>query len=404
MVICLGKRAKDYDEVKPLIDLCKAGRLFDVQAWIMDGKPINLPPPSPINARKNCPLQVSIEKGFHSLVQVLLEGGAIVQDGSYNALEQGVGKRRLDLIELLVENGADVRSVKMTRVFDSWEPAIMEYFIDQGADVETGYPLARALCWRIRTALGVFKRHKDRFPSFQDQVNMALRHHCKERNLKWVSLLLWAGADPFAKGPDSPDLDPDPDEDLCALEYAALYQHFEVFKLRKIRISPDHPIAIDLLRTACRADKADFLVELLDQGFTPIDQKDHGSSLIQNCIESMQWSFDYDRFDRERNNRDIDSDSSREALRMIDILAKHGAKWMPTEPQQINDARRSLLKMSVDYTVEFVRIMSKYDACTRDTIEQLLRTPTIRQHVAKYQSRIQELIKRFTLTPDNLNA
>jgi len=44
-VIRSDKRANDYDEIKPLIDLCKAGRLFDVQDWITDGKPINPPPP-----------------------------------------------------------------------------------------------------------------------------------------------------------------------------------------------------------------------------------------------------------------------------------------------------------------------------------------------------------------------
>jgi hypothetical protein len=229
MVIKSKKRAEDYDDIKPLIDLCKAGRLFDVQAWIADGKPINPPPVPAKGARKKCPVQVAIDSGFHSLLQVLLERGAIVQDGSFNALDQALRNRRLDLIKLLVENGADVRSVDMACVFDTWDPAIMEYFIDQGADVETGYPLAGALCWKIRTALGVFIRHKDRFPSFHSQINMALRHHCKEGDLKWVSLLLWAGADPFAKGPDSSD--EDPDEDLCALEYAALYKHFDIFKL-----------------------------------------------------------------------------------------------------------------------------------------------------------------------------
>jgi len=45
MVTRSEKRANDYEEIKPLIDLCKAGRLFDVQAWIADGKPINPPPP-----------------------------------------------------------------------------------------------------------------------------------------------------------------------------------------------------------------------------------------------------------------------------------------------------------------------------------------------------------------------
>jgi hypothetical protein len=117
--------------------------------------------------------------------------------------------------------------------------------------------------------------------------------------------------------------------------------------------------------------------------------------LIQTCIQCLQWSFDYDWFTRERNSKDIDTSRSRETLKMIHILAKHGAKWRPAERYQINDARRSLLKMSLDYTVEFVWIMAKYDGCSRDTIEQLLRTPTIRRHVTKHQPRIQELLKDF---------
>ncbi len=207
MEISSKKRAKDYDDIKPLVELCKAGRLFEVQAWIAAGNPVNPPPPPDKGARRKCPLQLAVEMRFHSLVQVLLEGGAMINDGSYNALEQALSKRRLDLIELLVGNGADIKSVEMTSVFCTWDPAIMEYFIGQGADVEAGYPLAEALSWKIQTALGVFKRHKDRFPSFQKQVNMALRHHCMEGNLKWVSLLLWVGADPFAKGPTSPEED-----------------------------------------------------------------------------------------------------------------------------------------------------------------------------------------------------
>jgi hypothetical protein len=246
----------------------------------------------------------------------------------------------------------------------------MEYFIEQGADVKAGYPLAEALCWKILTALGVPKRHKAHFPSFQDQVNMALRHHCKEGNLKWVSLLLWAGADLFAKGPDSPGQDPDPEEDLCALEWAALYKHFYIFKLKKIKISPDHPLASDLLKNACRADKADLLVELLEQGFNPAVQKDHGSSLIQTCLQCLDWSFDFDWFTRKRKTKDIDSSLSRETLKMIHILAKHGANWLPTDRYQIDDTRRSLLKMSVDYTIEFVWIMAKYGSCDRDTIAE----------------------------------
>ena len=395
MVKAQQKRAKTYEEIKPLIDLCNAGKLFDVQAWIAAGKPVNLPLPSDQRARKKPPLQIAIEKGFHSLVQVLLEGGAEIEYSSYeNALLQALGKRRLDLIQLLVQHGADVRSVEMTSVFDSWDPAIMEYFIEHGADVETENPLAFALSYRIRTVLGVFKRHKDRFPSFQEQANIALRHHCKEGNLKWVSLLLWVGADPYAKGPDSPEAELDPDEDICALEYAALYKHFEIFKLKQIKIAPEHPIAQELLRNACRAENADFLIDLIKKGFNPAGQQDRGSSLIQTCIRCLTWSWDRFWLDRGRD-RDIDSSRSRETIKMIHILAQHGCKWMPGDSYEINDVRRCFLKMSNDYTVEFIWIMAKYNACGRESIEQLIRTPAIRKHIAKHQKRINELLEEF---------
>jgi hypothetical protein len=72
-------------------------------------------------------------------------------------------QRRFDLVRLLVEHGFDPASVDMAQVFDTWDPELMEYFIDRGADVVEGDPLARALCHRIRTALRIFKKCQDRF-------------------------------------------------------------------------------------------------------------------------------------------------------------------------------------------------------------------------------------------------
>ena len=91
----------------------------------------------------------------------------------------------------------------------------------------------------------------------------------------------------------------------------------------------------------------------------------------------------------------MDSSSSRETLKMIHILAKHGAKWMPTDRSEINNARGSLLKMKDDYTVEFVWIMARYNGCSRERVVQLLRTPKIRRHVAQHQPRIDELLEDF---------
>ena len=76
-------------------------------------------------------------------------------------MQHALWDESLDLVELLVDHGADYHSIDMEDVFDTWQPDIMRWFIENGADVETGNPLAQALCNRIRTALGIFRSYKD---------------------------------------------------------------------------------------------------------------------------------------------------------------------------------------------------------------------------------------------------
>lgn len=330
------KQAATYEEIVPLIELCKAGKLFEVQEWISAGKPLNPPPPASKKARKRSPLQVTIDLGFHSLVQLLLQGGAAVDEPRYSPLAHALHKRRLDLVELLVNHGADIHSVTMEEVFGTWNNDIVEFFINKGADLETGYPLAEALCSRIRTALAIFKRYEGRFPSFQEQVNIALRYHCKEGNLKWVSLMLWAGGDPHLKGPDAPGDDSEPEECHSALELAAIYDHLDIFKLKAIRLDPSHPGAGVLLSCVCYSAKPVLLGMFLERGFNPKSLDDKGSSLIQSLISRMSWNLN--RWTLTREEKYIDSFDSRGIMQMIHMLVRHGARWEPREKHEINYA------------------------------------------------------------------
>jgi hypothetical protein len=54
-------------------------------------------------------------------------------------------KRRLDIVKLLVEHGYDPTSIDARRVLSTWDPEIMEYFIESGCNLEIGNPLAWAL-------------------------------------------------------------------------------------------------------------------------------------------------------------------------------------------------------------------------------------------------------------------
>lgn len=392
------KRTETYEEIKPLIELCKAGKLFEAQEWIASGKPVN-GPQSLSGYRRKGPLEVAMDLGFHSLVQVLLEGGAAIDEPRYNPLQHALWNKRLDLIELLVDHGADYHSIDMEDVFDTWQPDIMRWFIENGADAETANPLAQALCNRIRTALGIFRSYKDRFSSFQEQANIALRYHCRKGNLKWVSLMLWAGADPYAKGPDSWHEDPDPECDQNALELSAGYEHFDVFNLKKIRLDPTNPDLKEILLEACCAKSSSLLEKLLKRGFNPCEYENSGTPLIQALLTRMDWHFGINHWDIWRTDRiakrNMDNEVSRERIKMIHILAKHGAKWLPKDRSEIGEARRSLLKMKSDYTVEFIWIMSKYEACKREDIEELIRTPSIRSLIYQSMARVNDLINNF---------
>lgn len=387
-------RTQTFDEIKPLVELCKSGKLFEVQAWISAGNPVNPPPPPAKGNRRRSPLEIAIDRGFHSLVKVLLDGGAIGDTEDCDCpLYQALEMRRLDLISLLVEHGFDAKSVDMVSVFRSWDPEIMEYFIERGADVDTGNPLAHALCERIQTALRILKRYRSRFASFQEQANIALRHHCKEGNLKWTSLMLWGGADPNSPGVTDPGEERDiDDEGLTAVGWAALYGHYDVLKLKKIKLSPNGRAAHEVLKYSCDGRGLEFVEKLLLKGIDPNDQEDGGCSIIQKLLEQMSWNFSAYRWSWNREQKHIDTDESREKIKALHLLVKHGARWIPRDRYEMNAARRSLLKLTPDYTIEFVWIMAKFHACAEESIQTLLRTPTIKSHISGHRERVGELL------------
>ncbi len=428
------RRSETYDEIKPLVELCKAGRLFEVQEWIATGNPVEPPLPESKKARRHTPLQYAIDFGFHSLVAVLLDGGADIENTSrYCPMNHAIAEKRFDIVRLLVDHGVDPTEVDMQTVFYSWDADMMEYFIEHGAEVEKGNPLAAAFTNKIRTALRIFKKYRDRFPSFQEQANIALRYHCKEGNLKWVSLMLWAGADPYASGTENYYEEPALEDDgLSAIGFAALYDHFEVFDLPQLKLDATHPAVVDIvtiassekgmelvgkllnkgidpnhpalrevIHCAYKEHGAKLLERLLKMGMTPNDQPNGGCSGIRDLLVGMDWEFPrYDPWTfgtTERKNRNIDTENARHRLKAIHLLAKHGARWVPKDQDEINSIRRTLMKMKADYTLEFIWIMSLYQSCTREAITELLRTSAIRAVVCWHAPRVTELLGRLPI-------
>src|SRR5712691_10243494 len=123
-------------EAKELLKLCKLGKLFEVQDWIASGKSLRVPADL-----KTTPLKVALDTGFYSLGELLVsnEPSQVLKN---QALHHALSHKRLDFIELLVSHGAEISSVPFVEVLPVWDPTIIRYFLDHGADFITGYPFA----------------------------------------------------------------------------------------------------------------------------------------------------------------------------------------------------------------------------------------------------------------------
>lgn len=369
-------------EFDSLTALCRAGRLFEVQEWIETGKPIAMPKELRPGSARRYPLRIAMDTGFHSLVQVLLEAGAPIREGAYDALEHAVNLRRADLAALLLAHGADVSSVSMRFVVEMWQAEIVDLFLANGASLAHDSPIAWGLIHKIRPVLGLVKRYASDRPDLMRQAELALRHHVLEGSGKWVALILWAGADPCARGParlGELDVEEEDWDYLSAVELALSYGQLDILKSKKLRaaMALNHAEPGRLLEQACHAADHQPLSLLLELGHEPGRLRDGGTAVIGRLLDSMSWGFPFTRMGTWSGSdaqAGIDSSRARERMKMLHMIVAKGAKWLPLDEQAIRDARRCLLRMAPAYVLEFVWLMQFYKAARRRDVQELLRT------------------------------
>jgi hypothetical protein len=368
-------------EAKELLRLCKSGRLFDVQDWIASGKSLCVPV-----ASKTTPLEVALDTGFHSLVELLVRNETS-QELKNDALQQAVSGKRLDLIELLDSHGAEVSSVPFIEVLRIWEPTIIRYFLDHGADFVTDSPFAVAFHEKIRTALRPWrecrKKYPDHAPQLQEQADRVLRHFCFEGELKWVSLLMWAGSNPRSSGPmfdDDDDDDDDPDGYITALDAATYSKDSQILK----RLKPD--VKIDnigtLLVNAARRGHASVVEYLLELGAKPNEKSNGGSSALDECLRGFRYEAPINFYQADHGRKPMASKYKvTERLKTVQLLLEQRALWRPDDKYQLTEARRGLFECEPEVTLDLVEQMVKHEACTQAALNNLLGTPAIKRHL-----------------------
>jgi hypothetical protein len=366
------------NEAKELVRLCRAGRLYEIERWINEGKSLEIPAATKRGKLRSL-LEIAVETRFHSLVELIAKHEAS-QSAKDDALREAVSSRSLDLVELLLANGADIKSVPLTHVLLTWEPTLIRFFLDHGADPVEGRPFAEAFGAKVRTSLRPFVEYKRAHPelgaALQEQLDCALRHFCGEGDLKWVSLLMWAGGDPRSRGPClEKEYTEDPECYTSGLEEACHSETLDV--LKKLKPDPSRDNLTELLGWAaiyCRKETLEYLMEI---GANQNDKANGGSSALDTVLREFR-AIRFDVYDWKRLKSKYDVSRSLDCVR---VLLAHGAIWNPEESYDLNCLRRTLLECEPEVTIELLKLFREYNACPAARVHRLLGTPRMKDHL-----------------------
>jgi hypothetical protein len=317
---------------------------------------------------------IAIEKGFHSLVEVLLSNGAPPDS---RALWCAVRWRRREILDLLFTYGADAKSVRFEHVISMSDPHIIRMFVDAGADIVTDYPLATGLIQSPHAFLRLCKELLPSQPELMFQVNMALRHFSHKGSMRGVSLMLWLGANPRAKVP----IEPTEEQDMWETSlFSALYNgQLEIVK--KLGLDPANDDIQEAFKWACHSSNVSLMKYVGDLGADPkrVDEQEH------TPLDALFWHL----------SLKFDFGSKYEALQCLQGLVKSGIKWTPVSADEVTKLRSLFYKLALCELFCLVKEMKEQLFCTDEVMIRLLDTAKMRQLVEQRIPALATLLPYF---------
>ena len=171
------------EELEELHRLCRLGRLYDIERWILAGRPLQLAAGSCADRRRQrTALEIALDRQDQALVLLLVANGYDLASEPECPLDSALRLRRGDLLDLLLEWGADPRRVDLDILFETYDSQLFERFRGLGVDLTAGHALAYALGYHTsnKPLLGFAKRHRLDEPRIQTALDIALAHHAVE--------------------------------------------------------------------------------------------------------------------------------------------------------------------------------------------------------------------------------
>ena len=361
--------AESYESIEELVVLCAQGKLYEVEQWIAEGKPIQCERMTDRKMRKKTtPLSVVVRKGFYSLAELLLVNGYNPNGDYYESLTPAVDTKNHSMVELLFRFGADPTAVDFSEVLGTFDRRLMDCFIAAGVDPCADNAVAKAFGPKARPLLGFVKTYKERFPGLQRQIDIALHSFVDEEDEKGVCLLLWLGANPYEDVPVNA-WDGDDEFFWCALETAMSRGNEDILlHLLKVPLPPSK--VKDLFRSISYRAHPEVVRRFLAAGADPNDHHE-GLHVLDGYVRDLSHRF----FQTRR------AEHVKHGLEALRLLAEAGAKW-DIDNKGIADIRRSILDAESSTVNTMLEIFRSHKVLNNEQLEELTRTPAIKRLMA----------------------
>lgn len=367
--------AQNYQYIEELVILCAQGKLYEVEKWIAEGKPIQCVRVTDKKMKKKpTPLRIAAARGFYSLAELLLVNGYNPNGDYYECLTPAVEARNQSMVELLLRFGADPSAVDFSDVLGSYNRELIDCFIAAGVDPCADNALAKALESKARPLLGFVKTYKERFPGMQRQVDIALHNFVDQEDVKGVCFMIWLGANPYVKVPRNGWEEDGNDDDMLwfALE-TAMIRGNEAIILNLLKV-PFPPETVQrLFRSTSFCAHPDVVKRLLKAGADPNDHVD-GRHVLDGHVRDLCHSF-YQMGRREH---------VKHGLASLRLIAEAGAKW-DIDNKGLSEIRRSILYAESSTVHAMLEIFRSNNVLTKEQIDELTRTPSMKGLLAGHR-------------------
>jgi hypothetical protein len=365
-------KAKDLDEILPLIPLCASGKLYEVEEWIASGKPIQCLPSDDPRWRKIAPpLQTAADRGFHSLAALLLVNG-YDPNGEYDSpLSKAVRSRNHTMVSLLLEYGTDPCGFDFCNALETYDREMMDRLMLAGANPCLDNAVARALRSKARPLLGFVKSYREQCPCLQRQVDIALNVFVENQDEKGVALMLWLGADPHARVPCARYIK-DGEHEMASLESPferSVWRTRETIMEMLLKKPIPAEQADDLLSHVSHRGLPKVVSRLLKAGANPNHIAEEDWHILDGFISNLTYRW-----------RLSDNDGDERGIEALRMILEAGSRWPEPRPN-VPRLRRDLLNCKPDTLRAIIELFTEHQVLTEEQLHELTRTPTMKKHL-----------------------